>query len=404
MLKGIKVKLYPTKNQEIYINNLLGSYRFVYNKCLEKKIEEYTLNNKSFGLKDLGVYFHQHLTKTEDFNFLTAHNTHVLKQALIDLLDAYKRFFVNGSGFPKFKSKKNIQSCRFPSTALATKLFTNNRINLVKQLKGLKFRCSTTEKESLLNKRNKIKSATLSKEKSGEFWISFLIDLPSEVLPEPKYESIGLDFGIKDFITTSRNEKITNLKTVRNNKKNLKRLNQNLSRKVKGSKNRKKAQIKLAKAYKKLTNKKNTYIHTITKKIVQENSLVGIEDLNISGMMKNQNLAKSIAELSIYETSRQLEYKSKWYGRDIVRIDKFYPSSKLCSNCGWKNEILQLSDREWVCKECGAFHDRDENAAKNIEKEALRLFNLTKQVGSCCSEFKPVDSALMDDRKLKTFS
>jgi len=402
MLRGIKVKLYPTKKQEIYIKDLLGSYRFVYNKCLEKKIEEYTLNDKSLGLKELGVYFHQQLTKTEEFSFLINHNTHVLKQSVIDLLDAYKRFFVNGAGFPKFKSKKDVQSCRFPITALAKKLFTDNRINLIKQLKKLKFKCSKDYAVLLKENRDKIKSATISKEKNDEFWISFLIDLPLEVLPEPKFDSVGLDFGIKDFITTSRNEKITNLKTIRSNEKKLKSLNQNISRKVKGSKNRNKARIKLAKFHKKLSNKKNTYIHTLTKNIVQENQLVGIENLNISGMMKNHSLAKSISELSIYETTRQLEYKTRFYGRDFVKIDRFFPSSKLCSNCGWKNEDLKLEDREWICKSCGVFHDRDFNASINIEQESIRLFNLIK-IGSCCSEFKPVDSALVDDRKRKRF-
>lgn len=401
MLKGIKVKLYPTKKQEIYINELLGSCRFVYNKCLEKKIEEYTLNNKSMGLKELGTYFHQYLTKTKEFEFIISHNTNVLKQEIINLLDAYKRFFVNGNGFPKFKSKKDVQSCRFPYTSISKKTFKNNRVNLTKQLRGLKFKCSTKYSEMLSKYRGglggTIKSATITKEKSGEFWISFLIDLPSEVLPEPKFESIGLDFGIKDFIVTSRNEKITNLKTIRGNEKKLKRLNQNLSRKTKGSKNKNKTRLKLAKFHKKLSNKKNTYIHTVTKKIVAENKLIGIEDLNISGMMKNHNLARSISELSIYETTRQLEYKSLFYGRDIVRIDRFFPSSKLCGNCGEVNKELKLSDREWLCSKCETFLNRDENAAKNIEKEAVRLFNLTK-IGSCCSEFKPADSAPVDDQ------
>jgi putative transposase len=271
-------------------------------------------------------------------------------------------------------------------------MITNGKINLVKQLKGLKFRCSDNYKKIIYENIGKIKSATLSKDKAGNFYLSFLIDCVTPELSEPIHESVGLDFGISTYITTSRADEITNLRSTRSNEKKLKRLNQNLSRKEKGSRNKEKARLKLAKAHKKIANRKLTYIHTTTKQLVRKNQVVGIEDLNVGGMMKNHRLARSIQEVSLYETKRQLEYKSRFYGRTLVKVDRFYPSSKLCSGCENKKDKLKLSERVYKCVKCGLVIGRDLNAALNIEKEALRII----KIGNCNPESKPVDSALMD--------
>jgi putative transposase len=376
MLQGIKIRLYPDQSQEIYINKLLGSYRFVYNSCLNLKKSKYIEDKSNIGLKELGNYFHQELTKNTEYSWLNEHNTKVLKQSVIDLLDSYKRFFVNGTGFPQFKSKHDNQSCRFPLEAISKKNnYLSNIITLTNNIKDIKFKTSKLYHQLLNDNKHNIKSGTLSKTKSGEYYFSILIDLPiTKELPKSD-KIIGIDLGIKDFIVTSDNTKYENIKLIRNNEKKLKRLQRNLSRKVKGSKNRNKAKLKLAKLHNKIHNIKENHLHHTVNELLNENQVIVIEDLNVKGMLKNHNLSKSIQELSLNRFKNILTYKSKWYGRDLVEIDRYYPSSKLCSCCGYKNTELTLNDRTWKCPECGLVHDRDYNAATNIKKEGNRILN-----------------------------
>jgi putative transposase len=376
-MKGIRTQIYPTVKQKIYIDDLLGSYRFVYNKCLEFKMNEYTEKSVIVGMKELGQFVHHNLRKSSDFEFLQKHNSKVLFQTCIDLLNAYKRFFVNGAGFPKFKSKKDVQSCRFPADAVAKKAVVGNRLNLTKQLKNLKIACSDRDLKTLRN--TKIKSVTIIKEKTGLYFTSFLLDIPVEQVDKPKTFTVGIDFGIKSFAKIHNGEEfseITNPKFIRNNEKKLKKLQRNLSKKQKGSKNKEKTRIKLAKAYYKIKCQKEWFLHNFTTKTVKENQVIGIEDLSISNMLKNHKLSKALQELSLYEVKRQLLYKSLKWSRNLIQIDRFYPSSKLCSSCGWKNQDLKLSDRVFHCKECGLKIGRDENAAINIRNEALRIYSL----------------------------
>jgi putative transposase len=377
MLKAIKIRLYPNNGQEIYINKLLGCYRFVYNKCLDIKIKKYTEEGVNYNLKDLGNYFHQDLSKNEDYNWLNEHNTKVLKQSIINLLDSYKRFFINGNGFPKFKSKHdNKLSCRFPSEAISKKNnYLTNKLTLTGELKNIKFKCSDEYTKYLDKYKSNIKSATLSKTKSGNYFLSILIDGDLNKTLNKTNNSVGIDLGIKDFIITSESEIFENIKIKRNNKNKLVKLHRNLSKKQKGSKNKNKARIKLARFHNKLNNKKENYLHHVVNTLLNENQVIVMENLNVKGMMKNHNLAKSIQELSLYRFKEILKYKAEWYGRDIIEIDRFFPSSKLCSNCGNKNNELKLKDREWTCTSCNTTHDRDVNAAINILNEGKRILN-----------------------------
>ena len=377
MLKAIKIRLYPNKTQENMLNSLLGSYRFVYNQCLSFKKERYETNKENTSLSDLGHHFHQ--TLRGEYEWLKEHNTKVLKQSIINLEQAYKNFFKQGRGFPKFKSRYDEQKVRFPQEAVSSNTFDEvfSRLNLTKTINGLKFECSDRDKNYLYKNKVGIKSVTISKKKSGSFYATILID--GDLLREvnkPTRASVGIDLGIKSLLTLSDGTSIDNPKWIRNNEKKLKRLHRQLSKKVKGSNNRHKAKLKLAKAHEKIKNQKTDYLHNITTKIVSENQVIVLEDLNVSGMMKNHKLAKSIQELGLYEMRRQLEYKSEWYGRNLIFVDRFFASSKLCSCCGWKNTNLKLSDREFICEECGLVIDRDENAAINIENEGLRLQQL----------------------------
>jgi putative transposase len=377
MLKAIKVRLYPTKDQINYINNLMGSYRFVFNHCLELKKNKYLEDNKNLGLTELGQYFHQILTKNTEYEWIKQHNTKVLKQSIINLLDSYKNFFINGNGYPKFKSKhNNLQSCRFPVDAISVENdYNSNRLTLIKQLKNIKFKCSEKYKQYLTKHKKNIKSATLVKKRSGGYYLSILIDGEiSNKLPNSN-KILGIDLGIKDFIVDSNGCRYENIKIIRKNEEQLKKLQRQLDKKQKDSNNRNKARIKLAKFYQKLTNKKENYLHYISNKLLNENQIIVIEDLNIKGMMKNHNLAKSISELSLGKFISMLEYKAKWYGRTIIKIDRFFASSKTCSCCGYKNNKLKLSQRNWTCNNCNTKLDRDLNAAKNILNEGIKIIN-----------------------------
>ena len=375
MLKAIKIRLYPNIEQSNYINNLLGCSRFVYNNILAYRIDEYKTNNKSVSFGEQGKKL---VELKSEFKWLKDVHSKVLQQSIIDLNKAYNSFFKNGSGFPKFKSKHNNKlSCRFPSDAFSG--VKGNRINIIKKLSNIHYKCSRRD-EILLNKyQNSIKSATLTKTKSGKYYLSILIETNlSKSLPTTN-NIIGIDLGIKDFVITSEGETFDNIKIKRNNKNKIRKLHKQLSRKKKGSNNRNKCRIKLARYYEKLNNIKENYLHKISNKLLNENQVIVMEDLSVSNMVKNHKLAKSLQELSLYRFKQILKYKSKWYGRDLVEIDKWFPSSKLCNKCNYKNTELTLKDRTWVCPECGESHDRDINAAINIKNEGIKI--LSNKIG-----------------------
>jgi putative transposase len=369
MLKAIKIRLYLNNEQIIYTNKLFGTNRFIYNNLLSYKINEYKENKKSITFSELG----KKLTNLKnDFEWIKESHSKVLQQSIIDMDKAYQSFFKQGKGFPKFKSKHDKQSCRFPIDAIGK--IKGNVINIIKPLSNIHFKCSRSD-ESYLNKNKKlIKSATLSKTKTGNYYISILIDKDNKIMDKPKNESIGIDLGIKDFIVTSEKTRYDNIKIKRNNTKKLRLLNRKLSKKQKGSKNKEKARIKLAKFHEKLNNQKEYYLHNIANSLINDNQVIVMEDLNVKGMMKNHKLAKSIQELSLNRFKNIMEYKCKWYGRELIFVDRFFPSSKLCSCCGTKNNELLLKDREWECSSCGTIHDRDYNASINILNEGLKLY------------------------------
>ena len=374
MLKAIKVRLYPSQDQENYIANLLGCCRFAYNSCLDYKIKTYNKTKESVSFGQIGKHLVQ-LKQNEETSWLKNVHSKVLQQTLINLEKAYKNFFVNGSGFPKFKSKHAPkQSCRFPNDAIG-KIY-GNRINIIKPLKDIHFKCSKRDEKHLNKYQDKIRSGTLSRTKSGNYYFSILIDIPTQKEVKESNKQIGLDVGIKDFVVDSDGKRYENIKIKRNNEKKLAQLHRSVSRKKKGSSNRNKARIKLAKFYEKLNNKKEYYLHQISNKLIDENQAIIIEDLNVSGMMKNKNLARSIQELSLFRFKEMLTYKAKWHGRDLIQIDRYFPSSKLCSCCGHKNTKLTLNMRQWTCNNCGMKHDRDHNAAINILNEGKRILNI----------------------------
>ena len=374
MLRAVKIRLYPNDTQATQINQLLGCYRVVYNQCLNRKIKSYEENKISENQTTLGHFIHHELLKDDNFIWLREQNTKVLKQALIDMLNAYKNFFERHTGYPKFKSKKdNKQSCRFELGAISKKnMYTEYKLSLA-NIKNVKFKCSKKYAEYLQKHKANIRQATLTKLPCGEYYLSILVDGDLTHKVKESHHTVGIDLGIKDFVVTSEGEVFENLHFKKSESKKLIRLQKQLSRKQNGSNNRNKARIKLAKAYKRITDKKQYYLHQVSNYLIDENQVICMEDLNVSGMLRNHKLAGSIQEMSFYEFKRMLDYKANWYGRKLVFVDRFYPSSKICNHCGYINKKLKLSDRQWVCPDCGEIIERDYNAALNIRDEGIRM-------------------------------
>lgn len=394
MLKALKIRLYPNKTQEAQINKLLGCYRFVYNQCLNKKITSYVKDKTSENLTSLGHYLHGYLTKQGEYSWLNEQNTKVLKQSIIDMLDAYKHFFEQHTGYPKFKSKHdNKQSCRFPFEAISKRNNYEDRKLSLANIRGIKFRCSDKYIKYLTKNKEGIKSATLSKLPCGQYYLSILIDGDLFKQIQQSQNIVGIDLGIKDFITTSEGETFENKHFKKSVSGRLKKLQRQLSRKQKGSNNRNKTRLKLAKLNKRINDSKLNYLHEVTNTLINENQVICIEDLNVKGMVKNHRLAESISEMNFGEFTRILEYKASWYGRVVVKVDRFYPSSKTCNHCGYIKKDLKLSDRRWICPICGEIIDRDYNAACNIRDKGIEIL-----VGNRIPELTLVENPTMDDK------
>lgn len=376
MLRAIKIRLYPNRTQEQTLNKVLGCYRFVYNQMLARKQNAYKADKTNLKVTDLSKWFHGILLKDEQYTWLKEQNTKVMKQAIRQMDDAYQKFFKQHNGFPKFKSKKDKQSALFPYEAISKRnTFETRHISLTTPLKNIKFRCSDLYFSRLQKYNRNIRSATLSKTKSGNFFLSILIEMEDTELEKFEHtnEQVGIDLGVKDFVITSDGEVFENKHFFKKEEKQIKKLQRQLSKKVKGSNNRKKAQIRIAKLFERITNKKNAYIHYVSNELLSYFDTIFMEDLNVQGMLRNHHLAKAIQEVGFYKFKETLVNKALVNGKQVVFVDRFYPSSKTCSVCGYKKRDLKLSDREWVCPKCGTKHDRDINAAMNILLEGQRM-------------------------------
>ena len=376
MLRAIKIRLYPNKTQEQTLNKVLGCYRFVYNQMLALKQEAYNRDKSNLGLCELSKFFHGTVLKDEQYAWLKEQNTKVMKQAIRQMLSAYDKFFKQHNGFPKFKSKKDRQSALFPIDAISKgNTFDTRHISLTKSLKNIKFRCSDLYLSRLQKYNKNIRSATLSKTKSGNFFLSILIEMEDTELKKfgRTNKQVGIDLGVKDFVITSDGEVFENKHFFKKEEKQIKKLQRQLSKKVKGSNNRKKAQIRIAKLFERMTNKKEAYIHYVVNELLSYFDTIFMEDLNVQGMLRNHHLAKAIQEVGFYKFKETIVNKALVNDKQVVFVDRFYPSSKTCSVCGYKKRDLRLSDREWVCPKCGTKQDRDINAAVNILFEGKRI-------------------------------
>jgi putative transposase len=369
MLRAYKYRLYPTKTQADFFEKQFGACRFIFNWGLEQKIKYYETDKKSLScfelMKRIAV-----MKKTNEFKWLKESNSQPLQQSLRNLDNAFTRFFREKKGFPKFKSKKNpVQSFQIPQGYIID--FEEGRIKFPKI--GKVKTSFSREFEGLP------KTATVSRSTTGKYYISILVDDGKELPEKQKFSdetTIGVDVGIKDFAILSNGEKIGNPKYLKNSLQKLKILSRRFSKKVKGSNNWKKAKLKLSLLHEKITNQRNDFQHKLSIKLVRENQAIALETLKVCNMVKNHCLAQSISDAGWSSFVDKITYKAEWYGKTILRIGQFEPSSKLCSVCGYHNKELTLAVREWSCPECGTVLDRDVNAAINIKKFALQYQNL----------------------------
>lgn len=356
--KSFKYRIYPNNAQREALSYQFGGARFIYNWALARRRDYYKENGKGLSCYDV-IKEITKLKQQEGFEWLKEVCAQSLQQKVIDLDRAFKNFFEKRAGYPKFKKKKDKQSIRYPQGFR----IKDDKIYLPKVgwVKTIFHR--------LLE--GKAKNVTVSRTKSGRYFASFQCEVE---IDEPVYlgKEIGIDLGLISFIADSNGNTIETPRFLRKGERKLAKLQRRLSKRKKGSNGRRKARLLVARQHEKVSNQRKDFLHKLSRDLVDRHRLIAFENLNIKGMVRNSKLAKSISDAGWATFVSYCEYKGIWYGCHIEKVDTFFPSTKLCSDCGEKCQTLTLATREWVCTNCGTIHSRDTNAAKNILKEAKK--------------------------------
>ena len=363
---GFKFRVYPNCEQQQKINCILGCSRFVYNHFLAIRRDEWKANHNSLTYAKTSNLLTD-LKKREDTSWLKEADSVALQQSLRDLDRAYENFFKKRAKYPRFKSKHSYsQSYRTTNSNGRTNIrIINKKIKLPK-VGFVKIKQSRTFEGRILN-------ATISHTASGKYFVSLCVEMDKEkMISTNAGNQIGIDVGLKEFYTDSNGNTIANPRVLKKLSRKLAREQRRFSSKMPKSKNKEKARIRVARVHEHIANIRKDFLHKLSTRLACENQMVAVKHLNVKGMLKNHKLAKSISDVSWSEFFRQLEYKTELHGGELLRIDAFYPSSQICSNCGYQNPLTKnLGVREWNCPICDTHHDRDINAAKNILHKAL---------------------------------
>lgn len=368
--RAYKFRFYPTDEQKQILAQTFGCARFVYNRMLKVRTDAWYENQQRIGYHETSSLLTE-LKKQPDFCWLNDVSSVPMQQSLRHLQTAFANFFAKRNGYPKFKSKHGLNSAEYTTSAFR---WNGKDLTLAKMKETLAIRWSRT-----IPKAAKVTTVTVSNDPAGRYFVSMLCD--DAVSSLPTHESkVGLDLGLNSFVVLSTGEKVSAPNIFRKNEKKLAKLQRRLAKKKKGSKNRTKARLKVARLAAKISDTRKDFLHKLSIRLIRENQTIAVETLAVKNMVRNRHLSKSISDAGWSEFVRQLTYKANWYGRNLVGIDKWYPSSKRCSECGFVLTKIPLSVRKWVCPGCGANHDRDVNAARNILAAGLAVSALGESV------------------------
>ena len=354
--RAYRFRFYPTPEQELILARTFGCARFAYNHMLRLRSDAWMQHQERVGYHETSAALTA-LKKTPEHVWLNEVSSVPVQQALRHLQTAFANFFAKRARYPQFKRKDGPQSAEYTTSAFK---WDGQSLKLAKMDAPLAIRWSRT-----IPKAAKVTTVTVIRDAAGRYFVSLLCD--DAVAAKPVAQGkVGIDLGLTHFAILSSCEKIAAPNTFRRNQEKLAKLQRRLAKKAKGSNRRKKAKLKVAKLHAKIADSRRDFLHKLSTRLINENQVIAVESLSVSNMLKNRCLSKSISDAGWSEFLRQLEYKAKWYGRELVGIDKWYPSSKRCSDCGYTMPKMPLNMRQWTCPECGSIHDRDVNAARNV--------------------------------------
>lgn len=361
--RAYRFRFYPTPEQERILARTFGCARFAYNHMLRLRSDAWMQRQERVGYHETSAALTA-LKKTPEHAWLNEVSSVPVQQALRHLQAAFSNFFAKRARYPQFKRKDGVQSAEYTTSAFK---WDGQSLKLAKMDAPLAVRWSRQ-----IPKAAKVTTVTVSRDAAGRYFASLLCDdaVAAKAAAQGK---VGIDLGLSHFAILSTGEKVTAPNTFRKNEAKLAKLQRRLAKKTKGSNRRKKAKHKVARLHAKIADSRRDFLHKLSTRLINENQVIAVESLSVSNMQKNRCLSKSISDASWSEFVRQLEYKASWYGRELIGIDKWYPSSKRCSDCGYTMAKMPLNVRQWTCPECGSSHDRDVNAARNVLAAGLAV-------------------------------